>query len=209
MRIANQLTRDVDFRVNVELQQAQLTTSGQQKLIGLTISLPPVWHNQLHREASITTALSALYTYHRDQHYLVKDNQVSMIDTTTGRIAKGRAWSGGLQQLIELKENCALSDKLATVAQITYQRFFPKYIKLAGISGTLTETSHELKKHYDLTVCKIPLRIPSQAKMLPMQLFKSTASRNTALIRYIKQLHQSGRPILVATASVKASEVLS
>ncbi len=89
-------------------------------------------------------ALSAQHIYKCDRHYLIRDRKIGIIDETTGRLAEGRVWSGGLHQLIELKENCEPSGDQVTVAQITYQRFFQRYFRLGGMSGTLAEAQAEL-----------------------------------------------------------------
>lgn len=209
LSIASQLLLNKDFVLMEDRMQVNLTHVGQKKLEATAMALPAVWHNKLHREESVTMALAALYLYARDHHYVVHNGTVSMIDHITGRIAEGRSWSGGLQQLIELKEGCKPSDKLSTIAQITFQRFFPKYLKLGGISGTLTESSNELQKTYGLSVHQVPLRNPSQRQLLPMRIDKNIDTRNQALITYVKQLHATGRPILIATASVQESEQLS
>lgn len=209
LSIASQLLLNKDFYINQDNMQASLSQTGQAKLEATAMTLPAVWHNKLHREEAVSMALAALYLYIRDHHYVVHNGAVSMIDTITGRVAEGRSWSGGLQQLIELKEGCSPSEKLSTIAQITFQRFFPKYLKLGGISGTLTESRNELKNTYGLAVSKVPLRKPSQQKMLPMRIFNHIDVRNNTLINHVKEFHKTGRPILIATESVQESEQLS
>jgi len=208
LSIARNFIKQQDYVLNQEAMQVTLTLKGKSKLDAIAITLPAVWLNTMHREESICMAIAAQNLYELDYHYVVQDGKISMIDTITGRIAIGRKWSQGLQQLIELKEACEPSNALSTISQITFQRFFPKYVHLCGISGTLNESRKELIQAYNLTVNKVPLNQPSKRKTLPVQLFKTTESRNQALLNRAKKIHDTGRPILIATESVAESEEL-
>ena len=105
-----------------------------------------LWQDRRHRDEIVGLALVAHHLLFRDQHYLVRERKILMIDQTTGRVAPGRVWSRGLQQLLEAKEGCPPSGEMETIAQITYQRFFPRYLRLCGMSGTLTEAQAELRE---------------------------------------------------------------
>lgn len=209
LNIAKDLSITADFALSHERMQAALTLSGQEKLEIAASTLPAVWHNRLHREEVICQALAALYLYHRDQHYLVGENTVSIIDETTGRVAEGRTWASGLHQLIEIKEKCQLSANLSTLAQISYQRFFPRYFRLSGISGTLTESRSELFHTYNLHVSKVPLRLSCQRKTLPSRLFRNKLELRDALVMRITHLHSKKQPILIGMESVVESELLA
>lgn len=209
LNLADSLKVGEDFLLNTGSMKATLTGSGSSKLETAALTLSGVWHNRLHREETVSQALAASYLYHRDQHYIVHDGKVQIIDETTGRVAKGRAWSKGLHQLIELKENIEPSDRLETISQITYQRFFPKYHRLSGISGTIAESRNELFNTYGLCMSKVALRSASQRKIFPTRLFTNKNVLNNALIERINMLKKSGRPILVGMDSVKDSETLS
>ena len=207
--LAKNLTITLDFTLNQEHMQAVLTQSGQEKLEIAAATLPAAWHNRLHREEVICQALAALYLYHRDQHYLVDQNTVSIIDTTTGRVAEGRTWARGLHQLIEIKEDCQLSASLSTIAQISYQCFFPRYLRLSGISGTLSEARNELFNTYGLHVSKVPLRLNCQQKTLPSRLFRNKLELRDALVEHIRALQTKKQPVLIGTESVVESELLA
>ena len=209
LNLAKQLQVSQDFNLNAESMSVSLTALGREKIETKASALATIWHNQLHREDVICQALAALYLYQLDKHYLVHEDQVHIIDETTGRIAEGRAWSRGLHQLIELKESCKPSPALETISQITYQRFFPRYLRLGGISGTLSESRAELFSTYDLRVSSIPLRLPSKRSMLPTQLFKTNDTLRSALLDRITTLQRQGRPVLIGTESVIESDLLS
>jgi preprotein translocase subunit SecA len=207
--LVSQLTVGEDFQLAPGQMSAQLTTTGCRKVDQLTDGLGQVWRNRLHREDTVCTALAAQYIYECDRHYLVRDEKVGIIDETTGRLAEGRVWSRGLHQLIELKENCEPSGDQVTVAQITYQRFFQRYFRLGGMSGTLQEAQSELDYIYGLRVTKVPLRRPSQRKYLPAKLLPNRDSLWSTVVSRAAQIGRDGRPVLIGTDSVADSEKLS
>ncbi|MFW5431415.1 MAG: DEAD/DEAH box helicase [Methylophilaceae bacterium] len=209
LALAKQLIATQDFKLDPNTMLVSLTELGREKLEIKASALSAIWHNRLHREETICQALAALYLYHQDKHYLVDEDQVHIIDETTGRLAKGRTWSRGLHQLIELKEACKPSPTLETITQITYQRFFPRYLRLGGISGTLYESRRELSNIYGLRISQIPLRLPSQRSVLPTRLFKTNEALRLALVSRVAAFQQAGRPVLIGTESVIESELLS
>jgi preprotein translocase subunit SecA len=209
LAIARQLSVDADFRLDPAMRAARLTASGCDRVEELVQPFASVWRNRLHREEAICTALAALHLYRRDQHYLVREGKVLIIDETTGRVAPGRAWSRGLHQLIELKEGCEPTARQVTAAQITYQRFFPRYVRLGGLSGTLRESAGELRAHYDIGVQRVPLRRPDRRKKLPARLFPDRDALWKAAALRVVELNRSGRPVLLGTDSVADSEALS
>jgi preprotein translocase subunit SecA len=157
----------------------------------------------------VCTALAALHLHQRERHYLVRDGRVQIIDQATGRVAAGRVWSDGLQQLVELKEGCAPTPAMATLAQLTYQRFFPRYVRLGGVSGTLCEARSELLATYGLSVRRVPLRRRCRRRVGPMRLHAGHDSLWTAVAGRVAQLHAQARPVLVATDSVADAQALS
>jgi preprotein translocase subunit SecA len=189
------------------------------------------WRHPQHREHAVCMALVALHGLERDKHYLVREVkaqapaqtqaqtqtlghvksqfQVQIIDIGTGRIAEGRAWSQGLQQLVEIKEGCATSPSLSTLAQLTFQRFFARYLRLGGLSGTLREARTELMAHYNTPICRVPLRRPSQRRVLPTRLFKDSNTLWQAVVAEVQLLHRSQRPVLIATDSVADAQTLA
>jgi preprotein translocase subunit SecA len=207
--LARAMRAGADFRLDETALRAELTDSGRERLEHVAASLPPMWRNRLHREETVGTALAALHLYRPDRHYLVREGKVQIVDETTGRVAPGRAWSRGLHQLIELKEGCVPSAELRTAAQITYQRFFPRYLRLGGLSGTLREARAELLAVYRLSVRRVPLSKPCRRVVLPRRLLPDRASLWDAVAARVAGLHGTGRPVLVGTDSVADSEALA
>jgi len=187
----------------------ELLPAGQAEAQARLPSTASTWRNRIHRESAIQTALIALHTFRRDHEYLVRDGEVVVLDGGTGRTAPGRAWSLGLHQAIELKEGCKPSAPQATLAQITYQRFFARYLRLAGVSGTLSESRRELGAVYGLRVQRVAELRPSRRRVLPTRLFANRASLWAAVSARIAQLSRSGQPVLVGTDSVADSKELS
>jgi preprotein translocase subunit SecA len=207
--LASTLILQQDFVLNQRNLSADLTEAGLQKLDATAKTLGRLSHNRMHLEETICQALAALNLYQRDKHYLVRDNTVHIIDEITGRISPGRVWSRGLHQLIELKEHCKPSGEMVTAAQITYQRFFPRYLRLGGMSGTLSESRAELFSLFDLKIVKVPLRIPSQRVILPTRIYRDRQALWAAVTKRVITLNKNGHPILIGTDSVADSEVLS
>ena len=209
LRLAAQLEGGRDFALNRQNMAAELTDAGHAAVERCAAALGAVWTNRMHREEAVCTALAALHLYQRDRHYLVRDGEIHIIDETTGRLAAGRVWSRGLHQLIEVKEGCKPSRELVTAAQITYQRFFQRYLRLGGMSGTLWEARAELHSMYGLPIVKVPLRCASQRRVLLTRLYPDRDAQWRAVVARIAKVSRGGRPVLVGTDSVADSESLS
>jgi len=156
----------------------------------------------------VSQALTAIHFYQRDKHYLVQDDQVQIIDEYTGRLMPDRSWEQGLHQLIEAKENCPITNPRETLARITYQRLFRRYLHLSGMTGTAEEIADELWAVYRLKVSRIPTNKPSQKIAKPTLLAVDQSQKWRKVIAAIRQEISKGRPVLVGTRSVEASESL-
>jgi preprotein translocase subunit SecA len=209
LRMALHLVAGRDFRLDPSTQQADLTPGGRNLLAQRAQALGGLWQDRRHRDEIVGLALAAHHLLFRDQHYLVRDRKIVMIDQTTGRVAPGRVWSRGLQQLLEAKEGCPPSGEMETIAQITYQRFFPRYLRLCGMSGTLTEAQAELRSVYGLRVQRVPLRKPSRRRNLGTRVFVIGEDKWQAVVERVRRLQQAGRPVLIGTDSVADSDQLS
>jgi preprotein translocase subunit SecA len=209
LRLAMRLKPGEDFVFDRDVQAAMLTGRGRATLAQMAGGLGGLWQDPRHREEVVGLALAARHLYQRDRDYLVRERKIVMIDQTTGRVAPGRVWSRGLQQLLEIKEGCPATGEQETIAQITYQRFFPRYHHLCGMSGTLTEARAELRSVYGLDVAPVPLRRPSRRTRLPTRVFGSRQAKWDAVIDRLRTLHARGRPVLVGTDSVADSDHLS
>jgi preprotein translocase subunit SecA len=206
---AADLSPQEHFRIDTELRRAELTPAGRALLGSRAAAAGGLWAVARYREEAVSLALCALHVLERDRDYLVRAGRVELIDATTGRSAPGRAWSRGLQQMIELKERCAPGPTLQTAAEITYQRFFARYLRVCGMSGTLSEGRSELAHVYGLPVARVPLRSPSRRVVLPTRVFASAHGRWAYVVSRARELRDAGRAVLVGTDSVADSQALS
>src|SRR5690349_4844129 len=154
-------------------------------------------------------ALKAESLYKRDVDYAVIDGEVRIIDEFTGRILEGRRWSEGLHQAVEAKEGVAIQEENQTVATITYQNYFRRYDKLAGMTGTAITEATEFMKIYELQVVEIPTNRPMVRKDQNDQIYKTKEGKWRAVLKEIEWRHEKGQPVLVGTISVEVSELLS
>lgn len=205
--LAQQLIVNVDF-VQSKDRDIWLTATGNQTLKGLIENFDGLWKSALWRHELIQKALSALYLFQRDQHYIVAENKVQIVDEFTGRAMPDRTWERGLHQMIEVKENCEISGQRKTLSQITYQRFFGRYLLLAGMTGTAKEVEPELKRVYDISVAKVPTHKATRRKRLPDRVFLTSEARWQHVAVRTAELATMGRAVLVGTRSVEGSEYL-
>ncbi|MGH8739115.1 MAG: prepilin peptidase, partial [Burkholderiales bacterium] len=171
--------------------------------------LSGVWRGPRRREQLVRQALSALHIFQRDKHYLVRDGKVVIIDENTGRLMPDRSWEQGLHQLIEIKEDCEVTGQRETLARISYQRFFRRYVHLAGMTGTASEVASELWAVYRLRVSKIPTHKPVRRTRYADRIYGRTGVKWRAVVESVARQHAAGRPVLIGTRSVAASEALA
>ncbi|MEA2867472.1 MAG: preprotein translocase subunit SecA, partial [Bradyrhizobium sp.] len=172
--------------------------------------LDGVWTSVRAREELVTQALSALILYLRDQHYVVSEGKVQIVDESTGRVMPDRSWERGLHQIIEVKEGCEPTQRRETLARLTYQRLFRRYIRLAGMTGTAREVAREIGSVYGLDVVRIPLHLPLQRRYGRERVCATRAEkwRTVADVAEILSI-AADRPVLIGTRSVQASEEVS
>jgi preprotein translocase subunit SecA len=209
LKLAMRLRPGAEFGLDHSTRQVTLTDGGREALAATAASVGGLWKDRRHREEVIALALAAQHLYARDRDYLVRDGKVLMIDQTTGRVAPGRVWSKGLHQLLEVKEGCKPTGEMETIAQITYQRFFPRYLRLCGMSGTLTEAADELRSMYGLSIARVPLRKPSRRVALPLRVSPRLEDKWQAVCERTRELRFKGRPVLIGTDSVTDTDQLS
>jgi preprotein translocase subunit SecA len=209
LELAAQLTPTYDFMIEGREHTIQLTPTGQERLALLVQAHSGVWTGRRRREELVRQALTAQHLMQRDKHYLVQDGKVHIVDEFTGRLMPDRAWEHGLHQLVETKEGCPLTGLHEPLARMSYQRFFRRYLRLAGMTGTAWEVRRELWSVYRLAVVRIPTNRPLQRSSLRHSVYATTHAKWEAIVARITNLHQAGRPILVGTRSVAASEHLS
>jgi len=187
----------------------EITDAGLARLEERCRALGGIWHGPRRREQLVRQALTALHLFQRDRHYLVRDGKVQIIDENTGRLMPDRSWEQGLHQLIELKEGCEVTGRRETLARISYQRFFRRYVELAGMTGTAREVAAELWAVYRLRVAVIPTHKPMRRTRYRDQVYGRGEAKWQAVVERIRELVALGRPVLIGTRSVAASEELA
>ncbi|MCG2585311.1 preprotein translocase subunit SecA [Massilia sp. TS11] len=154
-------------------------------------------------------ALRAHALYHKDQHYVVQNDEIVIVDEFTGRLMTGRRWSDGLHQAVEAKEGVKIQNENQTLASITFQNYFRMYSKLSGMTGTADTEAYEFQEIYGLETVVIPPNRPSQRKDRQDQVYKSADEKYQAMLKDIQDCYERGQPVLVGTTSIENSELLS
>ena len=209
LALARQLEPQRDFTVDAAERQATLSAAGEARVAALAAPLGGPWQRPRYRREAVAIALTALHACCRDEHYVVRDGAIELLDEVTGRIATGRVWSRGLHTVVALKEGLIPPAETDTVTQTTFQRFFQRYWRLAGLSGTLLEARTELRQVFGARMVRIALHVPSRRVDLPPRVFDSQAARWATVCERVTALSAAGRPVLVGTDSVADSQALS
>ena len=209
IRVARQLFPDVHFTIEIQRNRVGITRAGELKIAELTDHLGGFWLGPKRSRQLITQALSALHLYHEGVNYLIADQSVSIIDEYTGRVMADRSWEGGLHQMIEAKENCEISGRQETLARISYQRFFRRYLRLCGMTGTAKEISSELWSEYRLGVEKISTHLPLRRVAHKDRCFAKKTDKWQAVLSSTLKIQEAGRPVLIGTRTVEDSETVS
>jgi preprotein translocase subunit SecA len=155
------------------------------------------------------TAIRAKALFHKDVDYIVKDDEVMIVDPSTGRLQPGRRWSEGLHQAIEAKEGVEIKKESRTFASITFQNYFRMYPKLAGMTGTGLTSQEEFLKVYGLDVIEVPTHRPATRIDKTDLIFRTEAAKFRAIAKKIKELNKTGQPVLVGTVSIEKNQLLS
>jgi len=208
-RIVRQLRKEVDFTADEKHRTVALTDEGVRRVEQLwgisNLSAPEnfaIYH-------AVMNALKAHHLFKNDVHYVVKDNEVIIVDEFTGRLQWGRRWSDGLHQAVEAKEGIPIKQEMQTIATITLQNFFRMYFKLAGMTGTAKTEEQEFIKIYGMPVVVIPTHKPMIRKDYPDVVYKTQEQKYRGVVREILQLYAIQRPVLVGTRSIEVNELIS
>ena len=207
-KVAPQLTKDVDYEVDEKNKNVILTEDGIDKAQEL-IGCKDLFDINTQYAHNLLQALKAKELFIKDTDYVVKDNQVVIVDEFTGRLMQGRRWSDGLHQAIEAKEGVEIQDETQTLASITFQNLFRLYPKLSGMTGTAMTEEAEFGKIYNLEVTSIPTNKPDIRINYPDVIFKTEVVKYNKVVDDIIKQHELGRPVLVGTISIEKSEYLS
>ncbi len=208
-RIIPSLKKEEDYTIEEKTKTAALTEEGNvkvEKMLGAGNLYDPSNVDLVHH---VHQALKAHALFHRDVDYVVKDNQVMIVDEFTGRLMPGRRWSDGLHQAIEAKEGVKIENENQTLASITFQNYFRLYGKLAGMTGTAETEAAEFAKIYNLDVVIVPTHQPMIRIDNPDFIYKNEQAKFNSAIKEIEERHKKGQPVLVGTISIVKSETLA
>ncbi|HCC66121.1 MAG TPA: preprotein translocase subunit SecA [Moraxella sp.] len=212
----NRENREQDFWIDEKNRQIEISEKGYEKIEKFLVEKGELGENEslysparLPLLAHVQAAIRAHHLFVKNIHYIVHEGEVIIVDENTGRTMPGRRWSEGLHQAIEAKEQVEIKAENQTLATTTFQNYFRLYDKLSGMTGTADTEAAEFKQTYDLDVVIIPTHKPIQRIDLDDQIFLSKMGKYQGIIREIKRIQEKQAPILVGTATIEASEVLS
>ena len=207
-KIANELNPEVDYDIDEKLKSTTLTDHGietAEKILGIGNIYTDKGIKYVHH---LETAVRAKALYTRDKEYVVKDNEVVIVDEFTGRLQPGRRWSDGLHQAVEAKEGVTIQQESRTYASITFQNYFRMYEKLSGMTGTALTSQEEFYSVYKLDVIPVPTHRPVKRVDHNDLIFQNEKGKVAAIIRKVREVHAKGQPILIGTASIDKNEFL-
>jgi len=207
--IARNLKAEEHYLVDEKMKSANLTDSGieaAEKMLGVENIYTDKGIKYVHH---LETAVKAKALYTNDKEYVVRDNEVVIVDEFTGRMQPGRRWSDGLHQAVEAKEGVLVQRESRTYASITYQNYFRMYDKLAGMTGTALTSQEEFYTVYKLEVVPVPTHRTTLRTDKNDLIYQNEAGKFTAIIAEVKKIHDTGQPLLIGTASIESNERLS
>lgn len=214
-RTGEGVTKPGDFTIDEKSHQVFLTEQGHESAERILFDLGLIPEGAtLYDPANISlmhhlyAALRANLLYHRDQHYVVQDDEVVIVDEFTGRLMSGRRWSDGLHQAVEAKEGAQIQAENQTLASITFQNYFRLYSKLSGMTGTADTEAYEFQEIYGLETTVIPPNRVSRREDQLDRVYKTTREKYEAAIKDIRECYERGQPVLVGTSSIENSEII-
>jgi preprotein translocase subunit SecA len=207
--IVGELRQSEDYEVDSRYREVNLSPNGIRKLSERCSRYGGLWRGHDRRVDIIQQALTAREFFHQGKQYIIDNGKVVIVDEFTGRPMPQRTWRQGLHQAIEAKEGIEVTDPTETIARLSFQRFFRLYRRLSGMTGTAREASEEFWQIYKLPVIQIPTNKPCIRKQWPDRVFTSESKKWDAIAEEVHHLHNQGRPILIGTRNVAASERLA
>lgn len=209
MSIAATFKKSLHYHVIPNKHAIELDLAGQDKIAAAWSKDTSSIRSLRRCEELVTKALHALHLLCKDLHYLIRDGKIEIIDPNTGRTMPDRSWERGLHQMVEAKHGLPMTDSREQLGRITYQRFFSRYLRLSGMTGTAREVTPELWSVYRLPVQRIPLNRRSRRNRLQTRIYVTAQQKWAAVVDSVEKLHAQGQPVLVGTGSVAESELLS
>ena len=207
-KLANSLLPTEHYTADEKMMTVALTEKGT-AYAEAALQVKDLFNPQQPWAAYVTNAIKARELFAKDKAYIVKDGEALIIDEFSGRVMAGRRWGDGLHQAIEAKEGLTVQAETEVIASITYQSLFRRYAKLSAMSGTALTEAEEFSTIYGLSVVAVPPVLPRQRVDLPNAVYKSVKGKSSAALNELMGMHRSGRPVLVGTTSVDASQAFS
>ena len=207
-KMVRSLTEEQDYKLDEKAKSATLTDLGIKRLEA-KLGVSNLYEENFDTIHHIEKALQAQSLYHKDKEYIVKDNQVIIVDEHTGRLMFGRRYSDGLHQAIEAKEGAVIQQESRTLATISLQNYFRMYQKLSGMTGTALTESEEFNQIYHTDVLAIPTNETVIRQDRPDQIYKNTAAKYSAIVKEVERIHETGQPILLGTRSIEHNQIIA
>ncbi|MFW6077165.1 MAG: prepilin peptidase [Hyphomicrobiales bacterium] len=207
--LADELEEGRDYRQRTDRRVIEITPQGKSRLAEIGEARGDIWRSRIRREEGVRQALAARLLFHRGDQYIVQDGKVQIVDEYSGRVMEDRSWNEGMHQLVEVKEGVEVTGRKAPSIRTSYQRFFRRYRRLAGMTGTAREVATEFRAVYRLNVHPIEPNRPSRRRDVPTRYLGSLADKRQVIATRAREVAAAGRPVLIGTRSIAASLELS
>ena len=209
VELARALTEDKDYTINQDVRNVELTRSGRARVAKMVLDAGPFWQRRDRAEELVNTALYSMNMMVRDKHYIIQEGKLVLVDELTGRLARERTLSLGMQQVLEAALDIEVSPLSEVSARLSFQRYFQRLTRIGGMTGTAKETKAELGKIYGLGITAVPTHKPSQRRNLGYRVFASNVEKLHAIVQDACVLSAKGRAVLIGVKSVLTSDDLS
>ncbi len=207
-KMVTSLGKDTDYTLDEKARSVTLTDLGVKRL-EQKLGVSNLYEEKFDTIHHVESALKALTLFHRDKEYIVRENQVIIVDEHTGRLMYGRRYSDGLHQAIEAKENVPIQQESRTLATVSLQNYFRLYKKLSGMTGTAATEAEEFRKIYNVDVVAVPTNVPTVRQDKADIVYKTTAAKYSAITKEVERIHDLGQPILIGTRSISHNQIIA
>ncbi|MDR0521051.1 MAG: translocase [Planctomycetaceae bacterium] len=208
--VAPEFISGTDYKYDHDKREINLTAAGRQKVRSKSGGIRPLTAIRLQDLYQfVQRAVLVNRNYRRDEHYVVRDGEIVIVDEFTGRLGEGRKWKDGIHQSVEAKEHVKITFETGSAAKVTVQDYFRRFEHLAGMTGTAVSARREIRKIYRCRVVRVPTHHPPQRIQLPVRIFRNEKEKWAAVVQEIIDIHRTGRPVLIGTRTIDQSLILS
>ena len=207
--LADKMFENIHYKVHKSEKRIELLDFGKDRLADFCKPLETLWHNKIQREHAVGQALTAREFFKEGDQYVIQEGKVVIVDEYTGRLMPERSWNDGLHQLVEYKEGLELTGRKLAIARTTYQKFFRRYLRLAGMSGTVQEVQREISAVYRIPTLRLPTRLPSKMRNLGTRITRKEEAKLDLIAARVEELRGRGQAVLIGTRTVGASDKIS